>query len=347
MIRVLVAEDSAVTREYLVALLGQDREVEVVGAARDGLEAVEQAQRLRPDVIVMDIHMPRMDGLEATRRIMGELPTPIVLVTATLDPGDAALSFEAIRAGALTVLSSPTGPGHYDQAASARELVETVKLMAEVKVVRRWPRREPPAERARPLAAADRRVSVVAIGASTGGPAVLAQILAELNPTLAAPLLVVQHITPGFADGLANWLGRETRLTVRLARTDELARPGWVYVAPDGAQMGVGPDGRTRLTACRRDDGLCPSASHLFESVAAAYGASAMGVVLTGMGRDGAAGLRRLRLAGGITVAQDEATSVVFGMPGEAVRQGAAEHVLPPEGIARLIRTLAARKDTA
>jgi two-component system chemotaxis response regulator CheB len=346
-IRVLVVEDSAVTREYLVALLGQDREVEVVGAARDGLEAVEQVQRLRPDVIVMDIHMPRMDGLEATRRIMGELPTPIVLVTATLDPGDAALSFEAIRAGALTVLSSPTGPGHSDQATSARELVETVKLMAEVKVVRRWPRREQPAERASPLAAADRRVSVVAIGASTGGPAVLAQILAELPRTLAAPVLVVQHITPGFAGGLADWLRGETPLTVVLARADDVARPGCVYVAPDAAQMGIGSDGRIRLAACGRDDGLCPSASHLFESVAAAYGGSAMGVLLTGMGRDGAAGLHRLRLAGGITVAQDEASSVVFGMPGEAVRQGAAEHVLPPEGIARLIRTLAARKDTA
>jgi two-component system chemotaxis response regulator CheB len=345
-IRVLVAEDAAVTREYLVALLGDDHELEVVGAARDGLEAMEQTRQHRPDVIVMDIHMPRMDGLAATRGIMAELPTPIVLVTAHGDPADAALSFEAIAAGALTVVGLPAGPGAIDQAESTRELVQTVKLMAAVKVVRRWPRREARVEPALP-AAVDRRARVVAIGASTGGPAALAQILGNLPTTLAAPVLIVQHITPGFAAGLADWLRTQTALTVRLARADEPTRPGWVYVAPDGAQMGIGPDGRIRVTACQGDDALCPSASHLFESAAAAYGGSAMGVLLTGMGRDGAAGLRRLRLAGGITVAQDEATSVVFGMPGEAVRLGAAEHVVPLERIAVLIRSAAAREETA
>jgi two-component system chemotaxis response regulator CheB len=336
-IRVLVAEDSAVTREFLVALL-RSAGFEVVGAALDGAEAVAETKRLRPDVIVMDVHMPRMDGLEATRRIMAAVPTPIVLVSATTRD-DVALGFEALKAGAVAVSGKPAGPEHPDHDASARDFLKTVELMAEVKVVRRWPRRE-----ARAAAAGtpmpDRKVRLVALGASTGGPAILAQILGDLSPDLEAPLLIVQHITPGFAFGLAEWLAKETRMRVKLAEPNETVRGGVAYVAPDGVQMGIRPDGRIHLAPRPGGDGLCPSASYLFESVAAAYGRSAMGVLLTGMGQDGAAGLRRLRLAGGITVAQDEATSIVFGMPAEAVRLEAAEYILPPPGIARFIRAL-------
>lgn len=340
MIRVLVAEDSAVTREYLVHLLGQDPALQVVGTARDGLEALEQADRLRPDVIVMDVHMPRMNGYEATRQIMARVPAPIVMVTASLSRDEAGVAFEAIRAGALTVVEKPGGPEHPDRAESARRLVETVKLMAEVKVVRRWPRRERPIAPALPPVRPDRGIRLIAMGASTGGPAAVAEILGGLPGDLAAPVLVVQHIAPGFVAGLAGWLGQATRLGVKVADPAEAVRPGTVYLAPDGSQMGITPDGRIRLMKEAAEDGFCPSASHLFQSVADAYGRSAIGILLTGMGRDGVAGLRRLREAGGVTIAQNEETSIVFGMPGEAIRVGAAEYVLSPERIAGAIRSL-------
>lgn len=339
MIRVLVVEDSAVTLEYLCAVLARDPELAVAGTARDGTEAVAQAERLHPDVILMDVHMPRMGGLDATRQIMARAPAPIVLVTAGFDPAETDLGFEAIKAGALTLVGKPGGL----DSPEAAELVRTVKLLAEVKVVRRWPRREPAGARL-PTARPAQTVQVVAIGASTGGPATLAEILAHLRSTDAIPpILVVQHITPGFSAGLVEWLGKETRLAVRVARSGDPLRERTVYVAPDGVQMGIGAGARIALSPPPSRDGFYPTVDHLFESVTASHGAHAMGILLTGMGRDGAAGLRRLRDAGALTVAQDEATSVIFGMPGEAIRMGAAQHVLSPREIARLIVSAAAR----
>jgi two-component system chemotaxis response regulator CheB len=337
MMRALVAEDSAVTREFLVALLSEDAAIEVVGIARDGVEAVALAERLHPDVILMDVHMPRMDGMQATREIMARVPTPIVLTTAGFSALEATLTFEALKAGALTIIEKPAGLDD----PQIRELVQTVKLMAEVKVVRRWPLRAPPA--LPPLVAlSDRPIRVVAIGASTGGPAALLEILGETTGTLAVPVVVVQHITPGFSAGLAEWLGHEARLPVKLAENDEpLQKRGAVYIAPDGLEIGVGVDGRIRLTKGQTANGFSPTVDHLFSSIADAYGQYALGVLLTGMGRDGAQGLQRLRTRGAVTVAQDEGTSVVFGMPGEAVRIGAAQHVLPPKAIGRMIASLA------
>ena len=339
MIRVLVAEDSAVTREYLVHLLDGDPALEVIGQARDGQEAVELAEGLRPDVIVMDIEMPRMDGYEATRRIMEHAPTPIVTVSAHSSELEAR-AFEALRAGALVLLNKPSGPGSPDSAASALRLVETVKLMADVKVVRRWaangPVRQPPPSRI----GATRRIRIVAIGASAGGPPAVAEILAGLPAGLPCPILLVQHIAPGFAGGLAEWLGRSTPLDVKLAENDEPARGGTVYVAPDGVHLGIEDNGRIRLTTDAETDGFRPSATYLLRSLARSYGAAAVGVLLTGMGRDGAAGLLELRERGGVTIAQDKESSVVFGMPMEAIRLGAAEYVLPPKRISEAITTL-------
>jgi len=339
-IRVLVAEDSAVAREYLVYLLSQDPALEVIGVARDGLEAVQQAEQLRPDVIVMDVHMPRMDGYEATRQIMERIPAPIVIVTASSSRQEVAATLDALKAGALTVLDKPAGPDHPAHEESARRLVETVKLMAEVKVVRRWPRRDS-SERPAPVAArAGQKIQLVAIAASTGGPPVVAEILRRLPGDLAAPVLLVQHIAAGFTEGLVEWLARETPLTVKLATAGESAASGTVYLAPDSFQMGITTRGQIRLVKEPTGNGFCPSASHLFESVAEAYGPTAIGVLLTGMGRDGADGLLRLRQAGGVTIAQDERSSAIFGMPAEAIRLGAAASVLAPEDIARAINSL-------
>lgn len=339
MIRVLVAEDSAVAREYLVHLLESDPALEVVAVARNGAEAVELVGSLRPDVVVMDIEMPRMDGYEATRRIMERVPTPIVMVSAHSSELEGR-AFEALRAGALVLLNKPAGPGRPSDAGTTSELVATVKVMAEVKVVRRWPKREPVPPPSPSRIESARKIRVVAIGASAGGPPTIAQILGGLPASFGCPILLVQHIAPGFAGGLAEWLDRAAPLAVKLAEPDEWISRGTVYVAPDGVQMGVGQDGRIRLRSKLDVDGFCPSASHLLRSVAASYGAAAIGVLLTGMGRDGAAGLLDLRNVGGVTMAQDKESSVVFGMPMEAIRLGAAEHVLPPKRIAEAIHSL-------
>jgi two-component system chemotaxis response regulator CheB len=341
MIRVLVAEDSAVTREYLVYLLEQDPTLKVVGTARDGMDAVEQAVQLRPDVILMDVHMPRLNGFEATRLIMERVPTPIVIVSASFSGDEEALTFEALRAGAITMVEKPVGPDQPGQSESAEKIAETVRLMSEVKVVRRWPRRPRAFLPAAVVAPRERAVRVVAIGASTGGPAALAEILEGLPGDLPFPVLVVQHTAHGFTEGLVDWLTHGTRLAVKLARSDEPALPGTVFVAPERLQMGITKSGRIRLVQEPAEDNFCPSAGHLFESVAEAFGPAAVGILLTGMGRDGAKGLLRLRERGAVTIAQDEETSVVFGMPGEAVRIGAAQHVLPPDRIAELVRSLA------
>ncbi len=352
MIRVLVADDSATVREYLAYLLGEDPAIEVVGTARDGVEAVEQAQRLKPDIIVMDVHMPRMSGYEATRQIMERVPTPIVMVSASSSRDEATAAFEALKAGALTVVDKPGGSDHPAQAQSATRLVETVKLMAEVKVVRRWPRLRDQGSgatdwgeltvprRPTPVLSPPRKIRLIAIGGSTGGPQVIADILSRLSLDIAAPILIVQHIAPGFTAGLAEWLALGTRLAVKVAEPGEATRPGTVYLAPESSQMGITKAGRIRLTREPTDDGFCPSASYLFQSAAEAYGRSAIGILLTGMGRDGAAGLKQLREAGGMTIAQDEESCVIFGMPQEAIRRGAAEQVLSPEQIVGTIRAL-------
>jgi two-component system chemotaxis response regulator CheB len=307
----------------------------------------------------MDVHMPRLNGYEATRQIMEHIPTPIVMVSASLNQDEVAMTFEALKAGALTVVDKPFGPNHPDQAATVQRLVDTVKLMAEVKVVRRWPRSRmaegggrgkhlcipaawssPPT--LQPRVPRPRRLQLIAIGASTGGPQIIVEILARLPGNLGVPILIVQHIAPGFTPGLVTWLNQGTPLAVKLAEAGEVARPGTVYLAPDGVQMGITSKRHIYLSPDVTAEGFCPSASYLFHSVAAAYGHAAMGILLTGMGRDGAPELLRLREAGGITIAQDEATSVVFGMPGEAIRLGAAEHVLPPVRIAEAICSLVA-----
>jgi two-component system chemotaxis response regulator CheB len=313
---------------------------------------VAEAERLKPDIIVMDVHMPRMNGFEATHQIMERAPTPIVIVSASISREEVAMTFEALKAGALTVVDKPGGPDHPRHAESARRLVETVRLMAEVKVVRRRPKvrgqgsgvrgwkeltiPQPPT----PIPRVDRKVRVITIGASTGGPQALAEILRELPSQVEAPILVVQHIAPGFTAGLVEWLSQGTRLAVKLAEPGESVRPGTVYFAPEGSQMGVTKEGRIRLTKEPAEDGFCPSATYLFQSVAEAYGRSAIGILLTGMGRDGAAGLRKLREAGGVTIAQDKESSVIFGMPAEAVRLGAAEYVLSLARISGAIRSL-------
>lgn len=348
MIKVLVVEDSPVVREFLVHLLSADPAIQVIGTANDGEQALAAVARKRPDVITMDIHMPKLDGLEATRRIMETYPTPIVIVSGSTDPREVATTFRAMEAGAVAVLRRPAGIGHPDHQASARELVQTVKLMSEVKVIRRWPKAGSQPGDARPVEAnsaqIEARIKVVAIGASTGGPPVLQAILAALPKDFPLPVLIVQHMASGFTLGFGQWLAQTSSLPVHLAAHDELMRSGHVYLAPDEFQMGVERGGRIVLTKDEPENGLRPSVSYLLRSLAEVYGRDVVAGLLTGMGRDGADELKRLKEIGAVTFAQDKDSSVVHGMPGAAIKLGAATFVLSPEKIAAKLTSLAKDK---
>jgi two-component system chemotaxis response regulator CheB len=338
MIDVLVAEDSPTARALLVAILAGDPELCVVGEARDGVEAVALTQKLRPHVITMDLRMPRLDGFEATKEIMITAPTPIVIVTASAAQGEVEVAVHALRAGAVYVLPKPEGPGSPDFARSAAQLVSIVKAMARVKVVRHWrPRPERPP---RVVVAGRPRGPLVAVAASTGGPATLQQLLGALPADLPAPLLVVQHITRGFTAGLAAWLNTVSGLHVKLAEEGEPLLPHTVYLAPDDRHLGVTAEGRVAVSAEPAVGGFRPSGTYLFESVARSHGPAVVAVILTGMGDDGVAGLQAVRRAGGRILAQDEASSVVFGMPGAAVAAGLPDFVGAPDALARRMTEL-------
>jgi two-component system, chemotaxis family, protein-glutamate methylesterase/glutaminase len=345
MTRVLVVEDSKTARDLLVHILESDPEVRVIGTAEDGIEAIEAISRDLPDVVTMDVHMPRLDGIEATRRIMATRPVPIVIVSASWNPDDLSTTFEAIEAGAVALAEKPRGSDTPATSRIARELVQTVKAMAEVRVVRRWATKVPSAAPAAPpkrrgLKRGSADTLVVAIGVSTGGPPVLQTIFKRLPADFSAAILVVQHIAAGFLPGMARWLQETSGFPLGIAQHGDLAMPGRAYLGPDDRHLGIDAANRIIVSNEPPEHGLRPAVSYLFRSVAATRGAMSIGVLLTGMGRDGAAELKLLRDRGAITIAQDGATCVVDGMPAEAIRLGGAMHVLPPEGIASMLTSL-------
>jgi two-component system chemotaxis response regulator CheB len=302
--------------------------------------------RLRPDVITMDIRMPRLDGLGAIKQIMGVTPTPIVVVTSSVYDADLDIAFRAVEAGALTVVEKPKGLTLKAYEAVRDQLVTTVRLMADVQVVTLWPDRQPPGQaRSRPIDPeyafwAGSNIRLIAIGASTGGPGILRQILCDLSSDMSIPIVIVQHLTPGFAHGFAQWLDSTTALQVSVAKDRERATPGRVLIAPENSHMVISAGGVVRFDRSPPIQGLRPSANRLFDSVASAYGATAVGIVLTGMGDDGADGLGKLRQAGGYVLAQDEKSCVVFGMPKMAIERGIVDRVLTPAGIASALNYL-------
>lgn len=348
-IRLLVVEDSPAVLEFLVYLFASDQGVQVIATASDGEEALEAVKTKKPDVITMDLHMPKMDGYAATRAIMENYPTPIVVVTDSSTSEDLSTNLSALEAGALAVMKRPTGIGHPNHAATARELIQTVKLMSEIKVVKRWAKQKTAvfpafdaaqAEPAPMAPAARKNFRLVAIGSSTGGPIVLQQILSHLPKNYPLPIIIVQHIAQGFAEGFVQWLTESTGFAVSLATHDVVMMPAHAYVVPNGFQANVDAYARITLKKEAAENGHCPSVSTLFRSVANAYGAYAVGILLTGMGKDGAAELGLMRGRGAITIAQDKESSVVHGMPGEAIALGAATHVLEPDKIVSLLTGL-------
>jgi two-component system, chemotaxis family, protein-glutamate methylesterase/glutaminase len=362
-IRVLVVEDSLTVRKRLVEVLSADRDVEVVAEAEDGKQGIEACERLRPDVVTLDMMLPVMTGLAATEYIMAYCPTPILVVSSSTNRGELFRTYEALAAGAIDVLDKPTGD-EPDGEWEAR-LLQTVKLVSRIKVIThprarlgamaKVPVRGLPAATPRPpsspAAAAplatrhEHALSLVALGGSTGSPGAIVEILRAIPRTFPIPILLVIHINEPFGKAFADWLDGLGAVRVRYARDGEplaAAREATVLMAPPGSHL-VLRDGVLRHSADPERHSCRPSVDVLFESVARERGADALGCLLTGMGRDGAAGLLAIRRAGGATIAQDEATSVVFGMPREAILLGAAEQVLPVGEIGPALVAAAAR----
>lgn len=339
-VRVVVADDSLVAREMLAQILATDGQIEVVGTAADGEEAVALTAALRPDVVTMDIHMPQMDGLAAIERIMAYTPTPVIVVSSSVYGEGVGRAFDALEAGALEVVKKPEPREWADLHAIASDLVRRIKLLARVPVVThvrgiRASREERAGARAGALGNGEQRTApeIVAIGSSTGGPTALLEVLGRLPADFPLPIVVAQHIAEGFVPGLVSWLDAGCRIRVAVASDEAPSLPGTAYLAPTGSDL-VMDRYVMRLREPRRGQLHVPSVDALLDSVVASFGAGGVGILLTGMGSDGARGLKALHDAGGFTLAQDEATSTVFGMPKVAAETGAAAAVLPVQAIA-------------
>ncbi|HEX2909278.1 MAG TPA: chemotaxis-specific protein-glutamate methyltransferase CheB [Chloroflexia bacterium] len=345
MIRVLVCEDSLPVSQLLKEVINQYPGLIVVGVAGNGREAVELNRKLRPDIITMDVRMPVLNGLEATQQIMSEQPAPIVMVS-EIASTDVDLSMKALQAGALMALRKPIGPGHPDYKVECEQLCQALVNMAGVKLVRRWTQvsserkkspsgltlsptiNKEPALRVKPR--------LVAIGSSTGGPSALANLLSRLPASFTLPVLITQHIMPGFGSGMTRWLNDITGRRVVTAQDGMLVEPdsSITIIAPDDCHMTITTSRHIRFDRRGPVNSLVPSVDVMFESVAGSVGAAAIGVILTGMGRDGAQGMLSMHKAGAYTIAQDETSSVVFGMPKEAIALQAVDTVLPLDKIA-------------
>ncbi len=331
---VLLVDDSQTVRAVLRRILGAEHGIEVVGEATDGVEAVEQTLRLRPDVIIMDLDLPKLDGYDATKRIMARRPTPVVVVTSKVRREQMQPAFRAMRAGAVAVFPKPTVPQEWEEL--TRVLPETIRELGHrapkpAPAARKFPQEDPRGQ----------RVRQVAIGASTGGPEAVLRVLRELGTGFPAAVVVVQHIAAGFEEGFADWLAHELNLDVRVASQGEELCPGTVRIGPAGYHLRLGDHATLELdreTPPLR--GHRPAVDELFRSLAQGSPREVAAVLLTGMGSDGAEGMLALRKAGAFTVAQDEASSVVYGMPRSAVANGAVDLTLPPEEIGRLLNRM-------
>ncbi len=353
-IRVLVVDDSAFMRKVISDILNSDPEIEVIGTAKDGVEAVELVQKLQPDVITMDVEMPRMNGLEAVKKIMEIRPTPIVMVSALTKEGSK-ITFEALEAGAVDFIPKPSGSISLDIRKIGEEIIKKVKQAAKAKVVRRRvsttvkPKTtteevkvetaiSQPTSAAEELMVPDSKLKemCVIIGSSTGGPPVVTEIISKL-PKRMPPIFVVQHMPPGFTKLFADRINQVSKLNVKEAEHGERVMPGYVYIAPGDYHMLLTKRGDNIYISLDNKmpkvNGTRPAVDITAEAVANIYGGKSVGVILTGIGKDGAYGFKKIKEKGGKIIAQDGKTCVVFGMPKAVIELGIADLVLPPSEI--------------
>lgn len=344
MIKVLIVEDSPVMQQLLAYTITKDPVFTIVGIAENGEEAIKAVKKYHPDIITMDWHMPKLDGLQATRMIMETNPIPIVIVSGSSTATDVGFSFRMIEAGALSIVKKPLSVDHPDYQKEASLLIQTLKLMSEIKLVRRIPYTKKIQEQIKTSINNEineqSEIQAIAMGASTGGPLVLQKILSGLPRNLPFPILIVQHISPGFIVGFVEWLNNTTNFPIHIATQGEYMLSGHAYVAPDNFHMGVETKSRILLSTHEPENGLRPSVAFLFRTTAQVYGSKAVGVLLSGMGCDGAEELKLMKENGAMTIAQDFESSAVHGMPGEAIKINAATHVFSPDKIVMAITSL-------
>jgi two-component system chemotaxis response regulator CheB len=336
-IRVLLVDDSFITLAILKRILARAPEIRVAGTAGNGKAALEMIPSLQPDVICTDLHMPVMGGLEFIRNVMERFPCPILVLSVSVQQEQTTNIFQVLEAGAIDVMAKPRGTATGGYEPDAQELIAKIRILAGVVAIRKRRQQSdakpaadahdmPPIEAAPP--------DIIGIGASTGGPQAFQEILSHLPRTLPVPLLCVQHISEGFMQGLVDWLAEKCPLRVVTAVAGSMPEPGTVYFPREGRHLVVDDQGRLSCSDAPPCDGHRPSISVTFKSLARAYGKNSAGVLLTGMGRDGVAGMQAIAGMGGTTIAQDEESSTIFGMPKEAIAANAARYVLPLAGIA-------------
>ena len=339
-VSVLLVDDSLIALTILSRMLSTSPDIQVVGKARNGREALELIPRLQPAVICTDLHMPDMDGLELTKEIMARFPRPILVVSAAVHAEDSHNVFQLLEAGAIDVLPKPRGGLAEDEQRVAQDLIRKIKIISGVVALTRRQKMVPGLEPIQDAPSSPSRPRIVAIGASTGGPQALRIILAQLPADFPAPVLCVQHISDGFLGGLVDWLATHCAMPVKIAQSWEQPLPGTIYFPQEGAHLEIDKGGRLVCSHRTPIDGHCPSVTATFKSVADYCGDGAIGILLTGMGSDGAQGMQEIFAAGGITIAQNEESSVIFGMPKQAIALGAVKYVLPVKKIAFILAEL-------
>ncbi|HET7871960.1 MAG TPA: chemotaxis response regulator protein-glutamate methylesterase [Terriglobales bacterium] len=342
-IRVLVVDDSAFMRKVLHGIITSDPQLDVCGEAKDGREAVEQVELLKPDVISMDINMPRMDGLEATEIIMTKNPRPILIVSSESHDG-AEVTLKSLQLGAIDFVAKPSGGIDLDMSSVRDELCRKLKMAAKVRVVRTAARQRRSQENGAgaqvhrdllplPQIKGAGKFPLIVLASSTGGPATLMKLIPQFPHDFPGAVLLVQHMPGNYTGQFSKQLAEVSHMKVKEAEAGEIVVPGQIYVCPGGSHMRISTTGRVALENGERINGYRPCADLTLESAADYAGGNAIGVVLTGMGNDGAKGVQAVQAAGGHVIAQDESTAVIFGMPQEAIRSGAVELVLPLEAI--------------
>ncbi|QQR57536.1 MAG: chemotaxis protein CheB [Candidatus Melainabacteria bacterium] len=345
-IKVHVVEDSLVVQQLLVNILESDPDIKVVGVSESAEHALECIQALKPDLITVDIQLPKMNGLALTQEIMSRDPIPIVVVSGVSEKKDVAKAFDLIEAGALAAIEKPVGFGHADYQRLAQHFISTVKTMSEVKLVKRripLTHKKIKEHQNQAIIPVKSQYEIVVIGASTGGPSVIQTVLKDLPDNFPLPIIIAQHIAPGFLSGLVQWLARTTGKAVEIAQEREKLKAGTVYLCPEGRQTGFATRQTLKIIQFDHPSNLAPSVSYLFQSTSEVFGKKAVAVLLTGMGQDGANEMRLIKDKGGMTIAQDAESSVVHGMPGEAIKMGAVDKdaILPACKIGLRLKELA------